>query len=140
MRNRSELREIPLFAGCRPQDVQLIERLSTRLDLEAGAEIVREGSAAREFVVVLDGDVAATNGTGPVLRGPGSHFGEMGLVDGGPSDESVVALTAVRLLVFDARAFRGMLERVPSVSRKLLRELTDRVRGYEAPRSLRVVS
>lgn len=140
MREDTTLRDVQLFAGCRPTDTKLIRRLSTVLDLSPGSEICREGEAAREFVVVLDGQVAATNGVGPVLCGPGSHFGEMGLIDGGRQQESVVALTPVRLLVLDARAFRGMLERVPSVSRKLLRGLVDRVRGYEAPRSLRVVS
>lgn len=140
MRKENELSEVGLFAGCRPDELRWIGRLGDTLDLPAGRTLCSEGSTAREFVVVVRGAVVATNGHGPAVYGPGSHFGEMGLVDGGSHSETVVTETPVRLLVFEARAFRGLLERAPSVSRKLLRELVHRVRADQSARSLRAVS
>lgn len=138
MRKENELREIRLFAGCRPDQLRWIAHVADEIELEAGATVLREGETAREFVVVLDGSVVATNGGGPAVCGPGSHFGEIGLIDGGRHRESVVTATRARVIVFEARAFRGLLERAPSVTRKLLRELVGRLDQDE--RSLLAVS
>jgi CRP/FNR family cyclic AMP-dependent transcriptional regulator len=111
------------------------------VDVPAGRTIVREGRTVREFVVLVRGTAAAADGEGHVLLAPGAYFGEMGLIDGRPHPRDVQTLTATRLLVFDARAFRGLLERIPSVGRKLLGEMVARLRvANQDSRSLRAVS
>lgn len=137
---RNELHEVPLFRGCRPGDVTWIGRHGTLLELPMGRTVLRAGATARDFVVVLDGVVSVADGEGVALAGPGSHFGELGLIDGGVHDVTVTTQTPVRLLVFDARAFRGMLHGVPAVSRRLLEGLVARVRRPQPSRSLAAVS
>lgn len=137
---REDLREIPLFRGCRTADVRWIEQHGTVIDLPAGQTVLREGAIARDFVVVLDGTVSVAGQGGVALAGPGSHFGHIGLIDGGEHDLTVVAQTPVRLLVFDSRVFRGMLQEIPTISRRLLEELVARVRRPQPSRSLAAVS
>lgn len=137
---RNDLREVPLFRGCRPNDLSWIGRHGTLLELPAGRTVLRGGATARDFVVVLDGVVSVADEGSVALAGPGSHFGELGLIDGGVHDVTVSTQTPVRLLVFDARAFRGMLSRTPGVSRRLLEGLVARVRQPQSSRSLAAVS
>lgn len=95
----------------------------------------------REFVVLVSGAAAASNGDGEVLLSPGAHFGERGLIDDTPHECSVSTRAPTRLLVFGPAAFRGMLDRIPSVGRKLLSEMVTELRTIDQEsRSLRAVS
>src|SRR5688500_558127 len=136
-----QIANLALFRGCRPGDVAWLARTADTLDVGAGSTLAREGAAVREFIIVVDGTAAGTNGAGDVLIGPGAYNGEMGLLDGSPHSMTITALTDMRLLVFEARAFRGLLERLPAVGRKLMTELVGRLReADQEPRDLRAVS
>lgn len=116
---------LELFAGCRSQDVDRLARMADEVVIPAGAVLASAGAPVREFVVVLEG--TAGSDAGGVL-GCGAHYGEIGLVGDEPHRETIHALTDMRVLVFEARVFRGVLERYPSVARKLMRELIVRMR------------
>lgn len=138
---QTQIKELALFRSCRAAEVRWIAGVADAVDLPAGRPIVRQGQSAREFVVVIHGAAVASDGRGDVILAPGAFFGEMGLLDGTPHACNVETLTPTRLLVFDARAFRGMLDRLPSVARTLLGELVQRLRVVDQdPRSLRAVS
>ena len=123
-----QIAELALFRGCRPSEVSWIARVADTLDIGAGSTLAREGSTVREFIVVVDGVAGGTNGDGQVLLGPGAYFGEMGLVDRRPHAMAIESLTDMRLLVFEARVFSGLLEKLPGVGRKLMQELVTRLR------------
>lgn len=116
---------LDLFAGCRSHELGRLARMADEVVVPAGTVLATAGAPVREFVVVLDGAAGADGGG---VFSSGAHYGEIGLVSGEPHRETIHALTDVRLLVFEARAFRGVLERFPSVSRKLMRELIGRLR------------
>ena len=62
--------------------------------------------------------------------GPGSFFGELALLDGGPRTATVRALTPMLTLVLDRSAFDELLERaIPSVGRRMLVTLAERIRS-----------
>ena len=63
--------------------------------------------------------------------GPGASFGEMSLLDQGPRTATVEAETDMQLLVLDARSFQSLLAQVPSVARKMLVAMADRLRVAE---------
>lgn len=121
-----QIRATELFSGCNTAQVDWIAKTADSVIVRGGETIVREGAAPREFVVVVEGVAASRDG---VVFGPGSSFGHMDLLDGTPHGTSVDALTDVQLLVFDARAFAGLLEKVPSASRKLMRGLVTAMRA-----------
>jgi CRP-like cAMP-binding protein len=123
-----QIGELGLFRGCRPSEVAWIARVADTLDIGAGSTLAREGRTVREFIVVVDGVAGGTNDDGEILLGPGAYFGEMGLVDRRPHAMTVESLTDMRLLVFEARVFSGLLEKLPGVGRKLMQELVTRLR------------
>jgi len=122
------LQRVPLFAGCSRADLQRIASIADELDLAEGATLIREGERGREFIVVVDGTVRVSR-KGRKLRelGAGDFIGEIALVADVPRTATVTATSPVRLLVVTDRAFRGLLERTPSVSNKVLQSLGERL-------------
>lgn len=136
---QGEIREMALFRGCSSADTQWIARVADTVDVPAGRTIARRGDTSREFIVIVRG--TAANGDGTAVLGPGAYLGHMGLIDGRTHSRTVETLTSTRLLVFGAGAFRGMLDRIPVVGRKLLAEMVTQLRRADQPsRSLRAVS
>ena len=122
------LRNVPLFAGCSKAELQQVAQLADELDLAEGATLIREGERGREFIVVADGTVAVTRG-GQTIRelGSGDFIGEIALVADVPRTATVTATSPVRLLVVTDRAFRGLLEQMPSLAKKVLQSLGERL-------------
>ncbi len=122
------LQRVPLFAGCSRADLQRIASIADELDLAEGATLIREGERGREFIVVVDGTVRVSR-KGRKLRelGAGDFIGEIALVADVPRPATVTPTSPVRLLVVTDRAFRGLLERTPSVSTKVLKSLGERL-------------
>ena len=122
------LKGVPLFAGCSKSELQRIAALADELDLAEGATLIREGETGREFIVVADGSVRVTRG-GKTLRelGSGDFIGEIALVADVPRTATVTATSRVRLLVVTDRAFRSVLEQMPSIATKVLQSLGERL-------------
>ena len=64
--------------------------------------------------------------------GPGGHFGELALLDRQPRSASVVSETEMDLLVLSQRQFNGLLESVPTIARKMLAAMANRLREADA--------
>ena len=122
------LKGVPLFAGCSKSELQRIAALADELDLGDGATLIREGERGREFIVVADGTVRVTRG-GKHLRdlGAGDYVGEIALVADVPRTATVTATSPVRLLVVTDRAFRTVLDQMPSIATKVLQSLGERL-------------
>jgi CRP/FNR family transcriptional regulator, cyclic AMP receptor protein len=122
------LKNVPLFAGCSKSELQRIASLADELDLGDGATLIREGERGREFIVVASGTVRVTR-NGKELRelGAGDFIGEIALVADVPRTATVTATSPVRLLVVTDRAFRGLLEQMPSIAKKVLQSLGERL-------------
>ena len=122
------LKNVPLFAGCSKSELQKIASLADELDLGEGATLIREGERGREFIVIAQGTVRVTR-NGKQLRelGAGDFIGEIALVADVPRTATVTATSPVRLLVVTDRAFRGLLEQMPSIAKKVLQSLGERL-------------
>ncbi len=119
---------VPLFASCSKTELQKVASLADELDLGDGATLIREGERGREFIVVAEGSVRVTR-NGKHLRdlGSGDFIGEIALVADVPRTATVTATSPVRLLVVTDRAFRALLEEMPSLSTKVLQSLGERL-------------
>ena len=121
---------VALFSPCAKHELRQIAALVDEVDAPKGKTLVREGDTGSEFFVVVEGTATATRrGRKVATIGPGSFFGELALLDQGPRAATVTADTDMRLLVLTSRAFSTVLEDVPSVSRKVLRGLAERLRS-----------
>ncbi len=119
---------VPLFANCSKAELQRIATLADELDLAEGATLIREGERGREFLVVVNGTVSVTK-RGKKVRdlGSGDFIGEIALVSDVPRTATVTATSPVRLLVVTDRAFRGLIEEMPSIATKVLQSLGERL-------------
>jgi CRP/FNR family transcriptional regulator, cyclic AMP receptor protein len=126
------LRQISLFEGLSDRQRKRVARLATMAEFREGTSIVREGTRAHSFFVVVDGRARVERGgvvTASLVAGDG--FGEMALLDGEPRSASVVAETDVAAVRIAADPFRALLRREPAIAIALLRTLSLRVRRLE---------
>src|SRR4051812_16196580 len=76
---------VPLFAGLDRKHLERVGQLCTRLDVEPGAVLCRQGASGHEFFIVVEGEAVVTVGTTDVDTVPaGGFFGELALLGGGP--------------------------------------------------------
>jgi|SRR5258706_2978767 CRP/FNR family cyclic AMP-dependent transcriptional regulator len=132
-----DLRDIGVFGGLTDEALQ--DLASSLKILKRGSDevIFRDGDQAREFYVILRGEVevfkALKGGAEARLATltPGHWFGEMSVLDAHPRSASVRALSPCRLLVVTARDLDALYRRdlksytlvVLNVARELARRL-----------------
>lgn len=124
MRHRAgndRLAKIPLFQNLSVKQLAEVDALVTTLDVARGRELIRQGEAGREFLVVVEGE-AEVRRDGEVIatRGPGTFFGETALLLERPRNASVVAKTDMTIEVIDRKDFRRLLEEFPDLHAPLL--------------------
>src|SRR5436309_2176851 len=122
------LKRVPLFAGCSKKELGEIALVADEIDVDSGKVLTREGDSGREFFVLVDGS-AEVRRKGRKVRtmDSGDFFGEIALVSSRPRTATVTATAPARLLVVTDRAFRELLQRMPSIQRKVLSALADRL-------------
>ncbi len=123
------LSRAPLFEGLSRGELEELAKVTEDLDDQAGKVLFREGETAREFFVIIDGEVGVAK-RGEEIRtlSKGDFFGEIGLLEDVPRTATVTAKTPVRYFVLTRRSFRSLLERQQEIERKVMRAFADRVR------------
>ena len=127
------LGKVPLLAGLSKRDRARILRLGKEVEFLPGEVIVSAGDTARDFYLILrgKGDLNVPGIRRDTL-GPGAYFGEITVLDGGPRTATVTAQGHVSALRIDGKDFVGLLDRYGSIGRKILVEMTKRVRRAES--------
>jgi CRP-like cAMP-binding protein len=118
------LSKVPLFAGLGPRDLAKVGRLEDEVKVKAGKVLAREGAAAEEFFIILEGTVRISRG-GRTLRdlGPGEFFGELAMLGKVPRTATATALTSAHLLVVGHREFITLLAEYPTIQAKIIRSI-----------------
>ena len=118
----------PLFAELPRRELEELAKMTEDLEVESGKVLCREGETAREFFVIVDGEVDVTKGGQHVRTlGPGDFFGEIALIEHVPRTATVTARSPLRFFVLTSQAFVSVLDRQPAVERQVLRALARRV-------------
>ena len=127
------LGSIPLFEGLSAKELESVARIGKEVAFSAGREIVKEGATGVGFHLIMEGDAVVLVGEGEVARlSAGDYFGEMSLIDGGPRSATVRAESDVRTYSLPSWDFTGLLDTTPSIGRKMLLEMTRRLRAAES--------
>jgi len=95
--------------------------------------VIAEGTEGTTMYIVLEGDVEIRVGGAELETvGPGSIFGEMALIDGGPRSAAVVAKTDCRVVEIDRRRFEFMVSETPYFALAVMKIMADRLRKTNA--------
>jgi len=130
----SILREVPIFTELNDEDLGLIMPMTVRRAYPKNSMIVIEEDRGDMLYIIESGSVKITRldeeGREVILAilGSAEFFGEMALLDGQGRSANVMALEDSVLFTLHRRDFLDVLERFPSISIQLLREMTSRLR------------
>ena len=122
------LRKLPMFAECTDKELASIDQLATEVHVEAGRDLMVEGSTGLEFVVIEEGAAKVTrNGIELAELGPGDYVGELALLDEIARTATVTATTDMTLQVIDRRGFATLLRDMPSLASGMLKSMARRL-------------
>jgi CRP-like cAMP-binding protein len=126
------LRNVWLFERCSKKELALLATNSTPVTVEAGTVLAHEGDIGREFFVIISGRAEVTKSAAHLgTLGIGDFFGEMSLLDRCPRSATITTIVESELLVLTAPAFTNVVDSMPSVDRKMLTVLVERLRDVE---------
>ena len=124
-----KLAGVAFFDGFSPDELQRVADLAHDVDAEKGAVLVEQGRVGQECYVILDGEASVyVGGEHVTTSGPGSMVGEMALLEHKPRNATVVADSPMKLIVFDNRAFKKLLEEMPKVHDRVMETLAARLK------------
>ncbi len=128
------LARVPLFADCDRKELAQIAQLTTAITIEAGTTFIKEGSYAREMMIIESGSATVSKGGDVVAEiGPGAVVGELALLTGHARNATVTSSARSELLVLGASEFASLLDAAPSVTRKILVTVAKRLSTVEEP-------
>lgn len=115
------LRYISLFRHLTMKELLSVMEILRVESCGTGEVILREGETSDSLYVVLDGLLDVTkNGSHIAELPPGTHFGEMALLNQRPRTATVTSTKPSRLLVMDRAAFNELVRREPNLGVKFL--------------------
>ncbi len=122
------LKRIPLFAECTKAELLEIAMNADEREAPEGDRLTEEGGRGREFFILVEGTVAVRRGRRKLADlGPGDWFGEIAILTYKPRTATVTATSPVRVLVISDRTFRRIVETMPRIALKVLRNVAERL-------------
>jgi len=132
--NEELIRDVPLLARLRQDDLRAIASCGRVQAYAAGATIFPEGGAGDSLHIVIEGavriSVLSPDGVEATmaLLGPGEFVGDLALLDGRPRSASAIAAQPAKTLVVTRDDFRRWLAERPAAALVLLEALSLRFR------------
>ncbi|HMK62614.1 MAG TPA: cyclic nucleotide-binding domain-containing protein [Acidimicrobiales bacterium] len=123
------LSSMPLFSACSQRELGQVVAVTVPGELPEGAVLTRQGQKGGLAYVIADGRAEVVrDGRRLATLGPGNVVGELSLIDGQPRSATVRALTPLHVLEINSDDLNRLLRKAPSVRRKLLEALSERLR------------
>ncbi len=124
------LSQVPLFSHCSRRELEFIASEGDEVDMPAGSILTREGRPGDSFYVLLEGQAEVKIGgkRRSVLKA-GDFFGEISMVDRGPTTATVVTMGDARLFVMSHAQFRDAIKGNDALMVKVLRAMGERLRA-----------
>jgi CRP/FNR family cyclic AMP-dependent transcriptional regulator len=117
----THLETIELFAELSKRERKAVGRLMTTVSVKEGRDLMVEGTAAREFLIIIEGDATVRRKGRVVARvGAGDFLGELAVIAGVPRTATVTADTDMTVSVLNRREFSTLLDEQPKIARKVL--------------------
>lgn len=115
------LATVPILAGLTTEELAAVAELAEEVDFPESYPLMIEGIPAQEMAILAEGAAVVRRGDAVVAElGPGDVVGEIGLLARKCRTASVLTTAPSRLWVIGADDFDGLLERHPTVAKKVL--------------------
>lgn len=107
-----------IFRGLKPEVVNGLAAMTVVKKFRGGDTLIRQFDNQSDMILILEGEALIRSFTGELLAeiGPGSIIGEIALIDDQPRSATVVAKGDMMGAIFEAAAFRGMMETDPRIA------------------------
>lgn len=128
------LERVDLFADMNRRQVEELAGLLKERRFAQGETVILEGSGAAAFFMIKSGEATVSvkgERVGRPTLGPGDHFGEIALIDGGTRSATVTAATDLVCYGLTFWEFRPFVESNGALAWTLLQALARRVRAAE---------
>jgi len=129
------LRGVDLFAALSPEELRALAMHLVHAPFAEGDVITRQGAVAHWLYILLEGeaevwvDAAGAPRRRVAALGPGSVFGEMGMMTGEPRRATVIAKSSVECYRLDKPGFEEILRARPQIAESMSRVLAARAIG-----------
>ncbi|WP_119271162.1 PEP/pyruvate-binding domain-containing protein [Taklimakanibacter deserti] len=126
------LRRVQLFADMDRRQAEQIARVVKQRRFAKGETVIMEGSGGAAFFFIESGEAKVSRkGVEIATLGPGDHFGEIALIDGGPRSATVTAMSDLVCYGITFWEFRPLVEMNGTMAWKLLQALAKRLRAAD---------
>lgn len=123
------LRGVPLLSGLSNKQLKILAGQAKEVSFAAGKLLCKEGDTGAGLHIILEGETKVeVRGRTRRRMGPGTFFGEIALLDGGPRSATVIAETDGRLLSIPFWNFKSVIKEYPAIALKMLEEVAGRLR------------
>jgi CRP/FNR family cyclic AMP-dependent transcriptional regulator len=127
------IKGVPLFSTCSRKEIAEIARLSEKVRIPRGEDLMREGEVGSELFIILAGVAEVRRGDTVVKElGAGDFCGELALIEHVPRSATVTTTSPIVALTISSEAFARLRGRLPNMDRAVLDEMTARVRENAA--------
>lgn len=123
------LKESPYFKDLNDEELAALSQAVEEKTLPPGTTLFLEGMLGESMYMVVSGNIKISKmiaeGEEKVLvnLGPGDHFGEMAILDGGPRAASAVSTEQTQILIFKKKQIMSMQDTNPGVCIKVIMAL-----------------
>lgn len=115
------LQHIDLFRDLSMAELVKVYNAFTEVEVPQGGCVIREGDKSEHLYVLLEGTVeVAREGNKIAVLGPGTHFGEMAMLNQRARSATVTAAQPTKLLCLERSDFHAMMAQDPSIATKFL--------------------
>jgi len=132
----TDLGDADLFCELDPKEIQALRDIAQERTFPAGARIFSENDPGDGVFVIREGLVEIAHLTGDRAHcvfskfGPGDIFGEMAVIEDLPRSASTTTAKETHVYFIHRDAMIALLRRSPSLSFKLLQEISRRLRDF----------
>jgi HEAT repeat protein len=126
------LRQVPLFAGLSPSDLERVAEVAEERGYADGELVAAEGEPGDELHLIVEGTIRVVHDRDGdereiARRRSGDVVGEMSIIAGAPRVASLVADGPVRTLRIGHHQFESMLRERPDLALGVMRVLVERL-------------
>jgi len=105
------LASVPFFSALSPASRRAVAPYAEQIELPAGTQLTGEGKRGYLFFVIKSGTAKVLQDEREVSElGEGDFFGEIALLETSERTASVIAKTAIQLVVLTEPAFKRLVE------------------------------